>query len=74
MILMVFEAVRIILVCIAFYWGYKTGFADNYDSVAQLHIMIPVIIVAIAGISVIEGIFFAIRAAEFKGFEIRSNY
>ena len=36
--------------------------------------MIPVIICAIAGISGIEGIFFAKQSAELKGFEVGNNY
>ena len=36
--------------------------------------MIPIIIVAIAGMSGFEGIFFAKKSAELKGFEVGSNY
>jgi uncharacterized membrane protein YgdD (TMEM256/DUF423 family) len=59
---------------VAFYFGYSIGFAHGYDPFAQLHFMIPIIIVAIAGISGIEGLLFAKRSAELKGFETGSNY
>jgi len=36
--------------------------------------MIPLIIVAISGLSGIEGLFFARESAEAKGFEVGSNY
>jgi hypothetical protein len=36
--------------------------------------MIPVIIFAVAGLSGLEGIFFADKSAEIKGFEVGSNY
>jgi len=74
MILKIFDILRILIVAVAFYLGYQIGFADGYDPNAQLHFMIPVIIVAIAGISGIEGLFFAKRSAEIKGFEVGSNY
>lgn len=74
MILQILEVVRIITVCASFYWGYKIGFAESYNPIAQLHFMIPAIIVAIAGISGIEGLFFAKKSAEIKGFEVGSNY
>lgn len=74
MILQILDILRIVIVCIAFYAGYSIGFADGYDPFAQLHFMIPVIIFAIAGISGIEGLLFAKRSAEIKGFETGSNY
>ncbi len=36
--------------------------------------MIPLIIVAISGLSGIDGLFFARESAEAKGFEVGSNY
>lgn len=74
MLLKMLDNIRIVIVTIAFFFGYKIGFADGYDPIAQLHFMIPVIITAIAGISGIEGIFFAKQSAELKGFEVESNY
>jgi uncharacterized membrane protein len=74
MIIKILEIVRIAAVGIAFYWGYSVGFRDGYHPEAQLHIMIPIIIVAIAGFSGIEGLLFGAKAAEAKGFEKGSNY
>ncbi len=74
MVLHILEIIRITTVCVSFYLGYKIGFAAGYNPVAQLHFMIPVIIVAIAGLSGIEGLFFAKKSAEIKGFEVGSNY
>lgn len=74
MFLQILEIIRIISVCVAFYWGYSIGFANGYDPSAQLHFMIPVIIVAIAGLSGIEGLFFSKESAKNKGFEVGSNY
>lgn len=59
---------------VAFYFGYQIGFADGYNPTAQLHFMIPIIIVAIAGLSGLEGILFAKESAKLKGFETGSNY
>ncbi len=74
MSLQILEFIRITAVCASFFWGYKIGFAEIYNPIAQLHFMIPVIIVAIAGLSGIEGLFFAKKSAEIKGFEVGSNY
>lgn len=74
MLLKSLDWIRIIAVAIAFYFGYQIGFKNGYDPVAQLHFMIPIIIVAIAGISGFEGIFFGKKSAELKGFETGSNY
>lgn len=74
MILQILDITRILSVCIAFYWGYTIGFAEGYDPIPQLHFMVPVIIVAIAGLSGLEGIFFAKQSAEIKGYESGSNY
>lgn len=69
------DLIRISGVAIAFFFGYQIGFAaGGYNPVAQLHFMIPIIIVAIAGISGFEGIFFAQKSAALKGFEVGSNY
>lgn len=74
MIIKILDILRIVLVAIAFFWGYQIGFANEYDPITQLHFMIPVIIAAISGISGLEGIFFAKKSAEMKGFEVGSNY
>jgi hypothetical protein len=74
MILKILDIARIVIVSAAFYIGYKIGFADGYNPVSQLHFMIPVIIFAVAGISGLEGIFFADKSAKIKGFEVGSNY
>jgi len=55
-----------------FYIGEKKAY--EYDPVAQLHFMIPVVIGAIAGISGLEGLLFSRKAAEMKGFETGYNY
>jgi hypothetical protein len=74
MILKILDILRMFIVCAAFFFGYRIGFADGYDPFAQLHFMIPVIIVAIAGLSGLEGLLFAEESAEIKGFETGSNY
>ncbi|MEI6888194.1 MAG: DUF6790 family protein [Bacteroidales bacterium] len=74
MLIKILDFLRIGIVCAAFYFGYSIGYSGGYDPFAQLHFMIPVIIVAIAGISGFEGIFFAKQSAEMKGFEVGSNY
>jgi len=74
MILKILDILRIAVVCAAFFFGYWIGFANGYNPFAQLHFMIPVVITAIAGISGLEGIFFAKKSAEIKGFEAGSNY
>jgi len=74
MLLKLLDIIRIGGVVVAFYFGNKIGYANGYDPIAQLHFMIPVIIVAVAGISGLEGIFFAKKSAELKGFEVGSNY
>jgi hypothetical protein len=68
------EILRIVGTAIAFYWGYKIGFAGTYDPIAQLHFMIPTIIVAISGTSGLEGLFLGNESAKIKGFEVGSNY
>jgi len=74
MIVKILEFLRIAGVALAFYFGYSIGFENGYNPEAQLHFMIPVIIMAIAGLSGIEGLFFGRQAAEAKGFESGSNY
>lgn len=74
MILKMLDYLRIIIVFATFFFGYRIGFAHGYDPVAQLHFMIPLIIAAIAGISGLEGLFYAEKSAEIKGFEVGSNY
>jgi len=74
MILKILDILRISIVSVAFFFGYRIGFAHGYDPIAQLHFMIPVIIATISGISGIEGLFFARKSAEIKGFEVGSNY
>ncbi|MEI7982157.1 MAG: DUF6790 family protein [Bacteroidota bacterium] len=74
MIIKILDILRIAIVGLAFFFGYQIGSADGYDPIAQLHFMIPVIIVAVAGISGMEGLFFAKQSAEVKGFETGSNY
>ena len=68
------EILRIVGTAIAFYWGYKIGFAGTYDPIAQLHFMIPTIIVAISGTSGLEWLFLGNESAKMKGFEVGSNY
>ena len=74
MILKILDIVRILIVCATFYFGNQIGYSNGYDPMAQLHFMIPMIIVAIAGISGLEGLFFGKQSAEIKGFEVGSNY
>ena len=74
MLLQLLDIIRIASVSVAFYFGYQIDFSHGYNPIAQLHFMIPVIIVAIAGLSGLEGIFFAKKTAELKGFEVGSNY
>ena len=74
MIIKILDILRIVLGATAFYFGNRIGFTNGYDPVAQLHFMIPVVILAIAGISGLEGLFFGKRSAEAKGYETGSNY
>lgn len=74
MFLKILDWLRIIGVTIAFFFGYQIGYRNGYNPIAQLHFMIPVIIVVIAGFSGIEGLFFGKQSAELKGFETGSNY
>ena len=74
MLLNLLDGLRIALVCAAFFFGYQVGYAHGYNPIAQLHLMVPLIIVAIAGLSGLEGIFFGKESAKNKGFEVGSNY
>ena len=74
MLLNLLDGLRIALVCVAFLFGYQEGYAEGYNPIAQLHLMVPLIIVAIAGLSGLEGIFFGKETAKNKGFEEGSNY
>jgi len=70
-----FDNIRIAAVSIAFFFGYRIGFqTGGYNPEAQLHFMIPIIVIAISGLTGIEGLFFGKAAAEMKGFETGSNY
>ncbi|MBN2614747.1 MAG: hypothetical protein JXR71_03565 [Bacteroidales bacterium] len=74
MFIQILDVLRIVLVGIAFYFGYSIGFNGTYNPAAQLHFMIPVVVVAIAGISGVEGLLFGRQAALEKGYETGSNY
>ena len=74
MILLFLDIARIAGVSIAFFFGYQIGFKNGYDPAAQLHFMIPVVIISIAGISGIEGLFLGDSAASAKGFKGDRNY
>ena len=74
MLLRILDWLRIISVSVAFYFGYRIGFQNGYDPITQLHFMIPIIIVAIAGLSGLEGLLCGRKSAELKGFETGSNY
>ncbi len=71
----ILEVLRLVIVSATFFFGYLIGFEDStYNPLAQLHFIVPLLITAIAGISGLEGLFFAREAAESKGFETGSNY
>lgn len=75
MFLKILDISRIVIVSLAFYFGYSIGFAEEvYNAKGQLHIMIPLIIVAIAGTSGFEGLVYGEKSAKLKGFETGSNY
>lgn len=74
MLIKILDIVRIAGVSFAFFLGYTLGFQDGYHPELQLHIMIPLIIVSIAGISGTEGLLFGKQAAKAKGFEGGRNY
>lgn len=65
---------RIFGVSLGFYFSYQIGFENGYDPIAQLHFMVPVVVVIIAGISGLEGLLFGKVSAKNKGFETGSNY
>ncbi len=69
------DALRILAVCSIFFFGYSIGFkGEIYNAAGQLHFMIPLVIVIIAGLSGVEGLFFGEESAKNKGFETGSNY
>jgi hypothetical protein len=70
----ILDLLRIALVGVAFFFGYQAGFANGYDPVAQIHVMTPIIVTAIAGISGLEGLLFGQAAAASKGFVSDGNY
>lgn len=74
MFLQMLDIIRVAAVGVAFFFGYSIGLRNGYDPFAQLHFMIPVVVVAIAGISGMEGLLFGRQAAEIKGYETGSNY
>jgi len=75
MFLKILDILRIAIVSAAFFFGYQIGYTETaYNPITQLHFMIPAIIVGMAGISGLEGLFFAKQSAELKGFETGSNY
>jgi hypothetical protein len=74
MFIQLLDILRIVLVGTGFFLGYFIGFENNYDPVAQIHVMTPVVVIAIAGISGLEGLFFGKSAAQAKGYETGSNY
>lgn len=75
MLIKILDISRIVLVSLAFFFGYQIGFAEEvYNAKAQLHFMIPIIIAAVAGISGLEGIFLSKKSAIEKGFAVDSNY
>ncbi|HBC75540.1 MAG: hypothetical protein A2008_05755 [Candidatus Wallbacteria bacterium GWC2_49_35] len=74
-ILAAFDNIRILAVAVSFFFGYRIGFQNGgYNPEAQLHFMIPIIVIVISGLTGIEGLFFAKFASEIKGFETGSNY
>ncbi len=74
MFLQILDILRILLVCFTFYYGYDIGFENGYNPITQLHFMIPMMIVSIAGISGIEGLLSGKKSAMIKGYEVGSNY
>lgn len=74
MLIQLLDIIRILLVGIAFYFGYSIGFEGTYNPIAQLHFMIPIVIIAIAGISGLESLIWGKKAAEAKGYEVGGNY
>lgn len=70
MITKIIEIVRIIATAFGVFWSYYSG--DTPQEV--LHIMSPWVIIAIAGTSGLEGIFFGKQGAIEKGFKPGGNY
>jgi hypothetical protein len=63
-----------VVVSVTFFLGYRIGFENGYDPIAQLHFMIPINVVTIAGISGIEGLLGGKSASAAKGFASDGNY
>lgn len=74
MLLQLLDIARILGVVATFFFGYSIGFRGEYDPFAQLHFMVPAIIVIIAGISGFEGLFLGERTAAAKGYAADRNY
>ncbi len=70
MIIKILEFTRIAATMAGIFLAYYTG--ETAEEV--LHIMAPIIIFAIAGLSGIEGLFFPSAASKAAGFEKGSNY
>lgn len=74
-ILSIMDFVRIAWVWLAFYIWYSIGFKSwIYNPQAQLHFMIPIIILCIAWLSWLEWLLFGKQASELKWYESWSNY
>lgn len=66
---------RIVAVCATIFFGYYIGYSGTtYDPVSQLHFMIPLVILIVAGLSGLEGLLWGDKAAKEKGYEKGSNY
>lgn len=69
------DMIRILMVCLAFFMGYFLGFGkESYDPVLQIHVMSPLLVCAVAGISGLEGLLMGRQSARAKGYEEGSNY
>lgn len=55
---------RIVAVCATIFFGYYIGYSGTtYDPVSQLHFMIPLVIIIVAGLSGLEGLLWGDKAA-----------
>lgn len=70
MIIKIIEGLRIAGTAFGVFWAYYVG--ESPEEI--LNIMVPWIIISIAGTSGIEGLFFGKLAASEKGYEQGSNY
>jgi len=70
MIIKIIEITRIVATAIGVFVAYYYGETPQQ----ALHIIVPWLLLAIAGTSGLEGLFFAKAGAEAKGFEQGSNY